>query len=282
MKRITLLAVFVVFIFGGLLLPPLLAFSQASNEPWGIYEDWSGKLIRPSRWSGRDDPGFEVKREITERGQLVMRYRLVGSKASNTGFIGGVNRLNARNAAQVNQLEAKFKIKHHTLTGCTENAGGTRIFPAVLTLTKFNDGSSGGPGDSKGDHLARIIVGRDLTSQDPVGVFRVSAFLFRCIDAQCTNAISNVKLDMGTVDAGEWFKIRVVWDEANNCFLVGLNNGPDLVLPYGQELNAGAAVMPSADIRMQMVAGNCMDGSTETDAETLVGKVRTNQSAVIP
>jgi len=291
MKRITLLAVFFAFIFGGLMLPSLV-FSQALNEPWGVYEDWSGKLIRPARWSGRNDMGLEVKREIIkikaprihhpERGELVMRYRVVGSKASNTGFTGGANRLNARNAAQVNQLETNFKIKHYTLTGCTENAGTIRNFPAVLTLTKFNDGSSVGPGDSTGDHLARIIVGRDLTSLDPVGVFRVSAFLFRCVDAQCTNAISNIKLDMGTVEAGEWFTLRAVWDEPNNCFLVGLNNEPDLVLPYNPALNAREAVMPGADIRMQMVAGNCMDGSTETDAETLVGKVRTNQSAVIP
>jgi hypothetical protein len=47
-------------------------------------------------------------------------------------------------------------------------------------------------------------------------------------------------------------------------------------------LNNKPAVKPFADVRMQLVAGNCMAAPTVTDAEILVGEVRTNVSAIIP
>ena len=89
-------------------------------------------------------------------------------------------------------------------------------------------------------------------------------------------------LDMGKVRAGKWFTLRAIWDESNNRFLVRLNNGPDVILSYDSELNNGPAITPFADVRMQMVAGNCVDGPTEMEAEIIVDQVRTNESAVIP
>ena len=124
----------------------------------------------------------------------------------------------------------------------------TRIRPAAISLSKFNDGSSNVPGDLTGYHFARVMVNREAFTSDPQGKMTVMAFLFRCIDAVCSNAISNIfNRNMGQVKVGEEFSLRIVWDEPNNCFLVGYNNKPDVVLAYPPDLNQGLPRGPFAD-----------------------------------
>ena len=282
MKRTTTLAVFVAFFLVGLMFP-FPVFSQVLNEPWGVYEDWSSNLIRPSRWIGRVDQGLEVKREI-EKNQLAMRYRMTGSRSLDTGYTGGFNRLLARNGAQINQIEADFKIKDYTVAGVSGNPSNTRVRPAAISLAAFNDGTSTGPGDMNGDYFVRVMVNREAGSSDPVGVFRVQAFIFRCIDAQCSNASGDIHdLNVGTVRVGKWFTLRAIWDAPNNSFWVGVNNDPDVVLSYdGIVDDQIPPAQPNADVRMQLVAANSTGTPAETGAEIVVGQVRTNQSAVIP
>jgi len=80
---------------------------------------------------------------------------------------------------------------------------------------------------------------------------------------------------------GELFTLRAIWDEPNNRFLVGVNDGPDVILAYDPELNqkSGQGI---AQFGIQLVASNCPDSRTVTDAETWVREVRTNPSAIIP
>jgi hypothetical protein len=64
-------------------------------------------------------------------------------------------------------------------------------------------------------------------------VLTVQAFLFRCIDGGCSNAISNIfNLNVAKVRIGELFTLRAIWDEPNHCFLVGVDDEPDVILPY--------------------------------------------------
>lgn len=281
MKRIAGLSFFVVFMVGIFIIPSV-TFGQVAIEPWAVYEKWSGQLIRADRWKGRVDTGLEIKREIV-KGQLVMRYRMAGATTSNTGFTNGYHRLYAANAINMNQIEADIKVKNYTITGCPQNPGSTRIRPAAVSLSKFNDGTSSGPGDMTGDHILRVLLNREWNSPDPAGEFTVQAFLFRCTDSACVNGESIPhNLDMGTVKTGKWFTLRAVWDELNNRFLVRLNNEPEVVLSYPPGSNARSAIVPFADVRMQMVAGNCEDDPVEMDAEIVVDRVRTNESAVIP
>jgi hypothetical protein len=282
MKIISCLTVLVALIFGILMFPSLVYCQIGGEQPWGVYENWNGSQIRADRWRGRSDLALEVKREIA-KSQLVMRYRVAGSTSSNTGFINGYHRIYAMNAANINQIEADIKIKRSTITGCAENPGLTRIRPAAISLNKFNDGSSAGPEGMIGDHIARVLVNRESDTSDPPGIFTAQAFLFRCTDSDCINGDSIAQaLDMGKVREGKWFTLRAIWDESNNRFLVRLNNEPDVILSYDSKLNNGPAITPFADVRMQMVAGNCAEGPTEMDAEIIVDQVRTNESAVIP
>lgn len=254
---------------------------QAQFEPFGVYEDWSSPTIRSDRWLGRADDAQEVRREVTGKG-LLMRYRREGWTISNVGYTNVYHRIFPINAAAINQIEADLIIKGYEVVGCAANPSLTAVRPAAISLNRFNDGTSPEPGNMIGDHIMRISVIRDANSTDPRRLFKVQAFLFRCRDRDCVDAVSTINPVLGSVRKGDWFTLRIIWDEPNNRFWVGLNNGPDVAVNYAPNLNNKPAVKPFADVRMQLVAGNCMAAPTVTDAEILVGEVRTNVSAIIP
>jgi len=111
----------------------------------------------------------------------------------------------------------------------------------------------------------------------------VQAFIFRCQDPACQNPLSNIfNLAAGTVLAGEPFTLRTIWDRPNARFLVGVNDGADVVLAYAPGLDQGNARGPFALVSTQGVTANCTAGPAVTDAETEVREIRTNASAVIP
>lgn len=252
------------------------------EEPWGIYEDWSKPTIRSDRWFVRTGTAHEAKREV--KGQkLLMRFRQEGITSSNVGLLGPMQSFRIFNPSSVNAIKVNFLVKDYTVVGCEDNKLMTRIRPAAISLGKFNDGSSSGPGDLTGDHFARIMVNREAFTSDPQGKMTVMAFLFRCIDAVCSNAISNIfNLNMGQVEVGKQFSLRIVWDEPNNRFLVGYNNNPDVVLAYPSELTQPPSRGPFADFHTQLVNANCTEGPTINDAEIKVLNVYTNESAIIP
>lgn len=250
---------------------------------FGIYEDWSYPTIRSDRWIVATDRAHEARREVLGN-HLVMRYRLEGSTtAGDTGLRGAFMRISASNPAAIDRIDVKFQIDHYEVAGCEANPLATRVRPAAISLAKFNDGSSAGPGDVTGDHFVRILVNREAFTADPEGVFTVSAFLFRCIDSVCSNAISSIfNLDMGKVLIGQPFSLRARWNAATNRFLVRLNDDPPVHLEYPSSLNVGPATIPFADVRMQSVNANCTAGPTVTDAQIKVRDIMTNVSAIIP
>jgi len=265
-------------------LPALGTPAQATHEPFGIYEDWrSAKTIRSDRWAGRDDPAQEVERDIRGH-KLLMRHRRQGVTAmGDAGFVGASNVMSLNNPTAIDQLEVEFNIRQAAVVGCAANPTFTRLRPAGISLNKFNDGTSPGPGNMTGDHFVRVLVNREAFTADPEGVLTVQAFVFRCINAVCSNAISNVfNLAVATVTVGENFALRAVWDAPNNQFLVGVGDQADVALAYTPALNQGLARVPFADVRMQSVVANCSAAPALNDAEITVGEVRTNLGAVIP
>ncbi len=250
---------------------------------FGIYEDWSSPTIRSSRWIVATDRAHEARREVLGH-HLLMRYRLEGSTtAGDAGLRGASMRILASNPGVIDRIDAHFQVDSYAVTGCEANPLTTRVRPVAISLSKFNDGSSTGPADMTGDHFVRVIVNREAFTTDPEGMLTVQAFLFRCIDSVCSNAISSIfNLDMGKVLVGEPFSLRARWNAATNRFLVRLNDNPPVVLEYPSNLNAGPAAVPFADVRMQSVNANCTAGPTVTDAQIKVREILTNVSAVIP
>ena len=255
--------------------------AQAQVDPFGIYEDWSSPTIRSDRWIGRVDDAQEVRREVKGK-SLSMRSRREGSTISNEGFVNVYHRIYAGNSTAINQIEADLMVKSYTVTGCEANPNTTRVRPAAISLNRFNDGSSPGPGNMIGDYIMRVLVNREANSPDAKGLFTVQPFLFRCLDKDCVEGVSPLLPALGQVKAGKWFTLRIIWDKPNHQFLVGLNDGPEVAVVYPESAHISNAARPFADVRMQLIAGNCEAGPTVTDAEILVGEIRTNVSAIIP
>jgi len=261
--------------------------SAAADEispGWGVYEDWSSPFIRSDRWIVVTGRAHEARREVLDR-HLLMRYRLEGSTLSNTGLTAADQYIRAANPSAIRMIDADFQVQRYTVVGCEENPLGTRVRPVQISLPGFNDGTSPGSGDMTGDHFMRIMVNREAFTVDPPRMLTVSAFLFRCINATCSNAISSIfNLDMGKVMVGAPFSLRVIREgrEEHHRFRVGFNNNPDVILEYDPNLNQGPMVVPFADIRMQSVDANCIAGPTVTDSEIKVREIRMNASAVIP
>jgi hypothetical protein len=258
------------------------AVMPLDQEPWGVYENWSKPTIRSDRWLVRTGFAHEARREVKD-GNLLMRFRLEGATSSNDGFTPAMQVFRMLNRSAVNAIKVKFLVKNYTVVGCEENNQMTRIRPAAITLSKFNDGSSKGSNDQTGDHFVRIMVNREAFTSDPQGKMTVQAFLFRCTDSICSYALGSVAdLNMGQVKVGEEFSLRIVWDEPNSRVLVGYNNNPDVILEYPPYLNQGPAVVTFADFHTMLVNANCEEGPTINDTEIKVLKVSTNASAIIP
>lgn len=274
------------WVVGSLLAAMLLIWAtpgEASHEPFGIFEDWIDQTIRSDRWRGDEAfGGQEVKREV-RAGLLWMRFRREGETTiGNVGRQSSLNQLNARNPTAIDQMEGDFLVLRMTVTGCAANPQPSRVRPARLVLGRFNDGSSMGLGDRTGDHFAGVSAFRDSNSTAPERVLRTQGFLSRCANATCSvsTTVSFINLPQ-TVFVGQRFTLRMIWDAPNNQFLFGVNNNPNVALPYTVS-DINPAVVPFATVEMNHTTANCTAGPTVTDAESVVREVRTNASAVIP
>jgi hypothetical protein len=248
-----------------------------------VYEDWSTPTIRADRWLGRADDAHEMQRTLPHDGsRLVMRYKRVGRLLSGSAFVFLQHRMFLSNAALIDHLEADFRVRHVEVAGCPENPRQTRVRPAVIDFKAFSDGTPGGPDDQTGDHILRLHVNQEENATDP-SELTVQAFLFRCVDPACANAIADVSdLNIGTVRVGRRFTLRALWDRDAAQFRVGFNRTPDVVLAYNPALDVTNARVPFASVRQQLVVSDCTSTRALADAEIVVLEVRTNSEAIIP
>jgi hypothetical protein len=268
-----------VFLAGIVLLVPTQG--KAGHEPFGLYESWDNPTIQSRRWRGSEIfGGQEVKREV-ENGKLRMRFRREGETGSDVGTNFSSNLLNVTNPTSVDQMEAEFTVSNVTVTGCEANPAPSTAGAAGVVLARFNDGSSSGPGDRTGDYFALIQAQRNSIFGPP-GALSIATNLLRCDDPGCF-AISLPPFGiLGTVEVGASFRLRIIWDSTNNQFVFGLDDNPDEVLSYDPKINAQPAAVPFGSIQIGHRTANCAVGPTVADAETEVGQVRTNISAIVP
>jgi hypothetical protein len=219
-----------------------------------------------------------------------MRFRREGGTASDSGSTGFFsNRLNFINPLSVDQMEVELKVRDLTVTGCPVNATASIARAATIDLNRISDlppGTPSAPGDPTGDHIARVEVRRLSDSTDPEGVLNIRAVLFRCNNPACSSTtVTGSPVALGEVRARKVFRARLIWNAPGNEFRAGLDDDPDVSLPYPATASARPANSPLAVIRVQHLPANCTvlsGGPTVGDASTEVRAVRTNPSAVIP
>lgn len=267
--------------------PAAAVMATAAPSPaggWVVFDAWRGPTIRSDRWIGVAANAHDARREIVGNG-LQLRYRLEGNVGPDTGFTSAMQRLVSRTSALTTRIAADFQLRSYEVVGCASNptAPGTRVRPAMVDVTAFNDGSSTTAGNALGDHFVRVMVNREATSADPWNELRVQAFLFRCVDAACSNALSSVfDLDVGRVFVGIPFTLRAEWDREGHRFVAGVSGYPDVVLPYAPALEVSPPRIPFASVREQNVNAICSTHATVADSTVIVSEVRTNPEAVIP
>jgi hypothetical protein len=268
----------------------LLGTRPSDAEPFVLYEDWStAATLRADRWTGSSDLSQEVEREV-QGDKLFMRFRRAGGTGSNVGATGFFsNRLGLINPLSVSQMEVDLKVRDVAVTGCPANTTASIARAAAIDLNRISDlppGTPSAPGDLTGDQIARVEVRRLSDSTDRDGVLTVRAVLFRCNNASCASStVVGSPVTLGEVRTHNLFRIRLSWDAVGNEFRAGLNDDPDVSLPYAATANARPANSPFATIRIQHLPANCTvasGGPTVGDAEIEVRRVGTNASAVIP
>jgi len=255
---------------------------QASHEPFGVYEDWKTGFRR-DRWRGFETfGGQEIRRELRGN-KLAMRFRREGDTASNVGQRTSSHRLNFSDPVSLDQIEADFKVKSFTVTGCAANSTPSMVSAGGVSLTGFNDGSSIGAGDRTGNHFGLIRAQRFSNSSDGKGILRAIGFLIRCDDPSCDTTTTVSSIFLGTVKK-KTFTLTIILDKDNDRFQFGLGTDPLVDIDYGflGISDDAEAVLPFAHINIRNSAANCTAGPTEADAEIQVREVRTNISAIIP
>ena len=161
----------------------------------------------------------------------------------------------------------------------------------MIDLVKFND-LEGGPtliSNMNGDFIIRVEVARQDNSTDPEGTLAGEAFLLKCKDSSCIEANTPLPdpnkgyryfdLNLGQVKIKEKFTLRIIWDQPNHAFIVGLNDY-NTTLVYDPSYEKYQSTAPFASIRTQLYPANCLDLRTEAQVETEVFQVRTNVSAI--
>jgi hypothetical protein len=265
------------------------AYFAAGSEPLALYEDWRGSpTIRSDRWNGSGDFGQETERVVKDD-KLVMRFRREGATSSDSGSSGFFsNRLFFASPGAVDAVEAEFRVRDLIVTGCPANPTASTARVVRIDQLKFSDldpATIRPAGDRTGDYIARVRASRTSDSAAADGIMDVTAQLFRCNDAPCATATTIAQTELGQVAVGQKFRLRLAWDALANQFRVGLNDGPDVSLPYSPAVNRRPGNGPFVLLGIQHLPANCTvtsGGPTVGDGEIEVREVRTNASAVIP
>jgi hypothetical protein len=206
------------------------------------------------------------------------------------------------NPSSIDAMEVGFRVKSAYVEECPSpviNAAAPpghqevhgRIRPAVIDMVKYNGADSPPEGTSmSGDWIMRLQVNLEDNAEradELVG----QAFLLKCSDAACSNASTPTTTDpnspykyfdvnLGTAKIGKKFTLRIMWNQAENSFVVGLN-GYKTTFTYDPGDHQRASRNPFASIRTQLIPVNCPDQRNEADAIVEVLEVRTNLSAIV-
>jgi hypothetical protein len=267
--------------------------AAGSLEELAVYEDWKNgtkaqKTIRSDRWRGDEDfGGTEVARELLAK-KLNMRYRLEGNVVPSdipSGSRVARNFLRFTRPTSITAIEATFTVDRKlAFIPCAANNVGaaTQAAPTHVALTRFNDGTSTGPGDRTGDTEGVMGTFRNGDSADPPGVLQVFGAIIRSTTpaGDFNSTLPGTLVILGTVRAGETFTLRLVWDKPNKQFIFSLNDHT-AASTYSAS-DSAEAVLPLAHFFQRHVAANCHDSTVVIDSLTKVGTVLTNASAVIP
>jgi hypothetical protein len=180
-----------------------------------IFDAFGGPQIDHDIWQGGEssDAGTsdtETSRSI-QNGQLQVSLTTFGRTDTNVGVFGGNTRVLLNSPGGLTVLFVQVTVTQAVAQGCPANTTATRP-RARIRAAFFNDGTSTGPNDERGDVIADLQMVMD-SSLGPV--FELS--VFRCSNFQCT--VTNTvgfKTFAKIWTLNEPHTLLLFWDQANN------------------------------------------------------------------
>jgi hypothetical protein len=256
MKRFVFSIIFVLSIF-------IACSAQAQLT---VYDDFSSTFVDPDSWRYATSWGDDVWpyeggfRNL--KGKLSLFSRAYGGELSNTGTQYMRRQLYLRDVGGINSIEASIQIAKngHEITGCVDNPepSETRIW---IGGAFFNDGTSGGPGDYKGDIITSIGFYKfsDSTAIPP-GYMGVRARVQRCTDPTCSLStiatIYETFFDNLLVKLGKKTILRITLDKGANTFTFQVGKKVSASYQYGVS-DSAPPVMINTRLEVAHYLANC-------------------------
>ena len=211
------------------------------------YDTFEVGPINPDRWLGLTDglDPFSFGSNLYEQNRTIVMdpsgvgrdlrvlNRSYGLTDSNSGVALGLYGLNFKNAGPVTAIRARIQVLSAVSKGCLNNSSPT-IALARLAGFFFNAApATTGLTDAV---LAQVVVQRRSNSTDPLNVFEVVGSVLRCGDFDCRNVnfigVPSGIVFLGKVTAGQWVRVLVQWDQANQQFIFQRDNQAQKFVSY--------------------------------------------------
>jgi len=179
-------------------------------EPLKLYDNFDQALINPDKWRGDQfqTGGYyqELVRKITpEEHNLRLLNRSYGNTFSYSGNTLNLFRLAFTIPSTITAIRSRVQVRNVESTGCPDLTP-TRATAQILGFF-FNSGP--------GDVIAGVAVRRRSDSTDPPGVLEIFYFVAQCTDPNCIESPYLGSGVLGTVNAGEWVRLLVQWDNTS-------------------------------------------------------------------
>jgi hypothetical protein len=257
-----------------LLTGVILIGAPAQSRAQVIFDPFTNPLINPDRWHGFEDSGdtgtsnTETSRSI-QNGQFQMSLTSYGTTSSNSGQAGFAStRLRLNNPAGLTVMVVQVTGTQATAQACAANTSSSEARARLLGAF-FNDGSSTGPNDRKGDVLAEMQM--ILDSKDGQ-IFDLT--VFRCLDSQCafTSVLGSIQFATHWT-IGQKRMIVLAWDKPNKRFLGFVDfqqpNQEMQNVSYGALPDANPPVFDLKGLTITTVMANCTAGRTKSQMTAL-------------
>jgi hypothetical protein len=269
------------------ILISLVGYPAYSQESLVLYDNFQGESIDPNKWLPLRVPNeiLDVKRFI-KGNRLYLMERSYGGPEWD-GRISTRIRL-AFQKPNVTAIQAKIKVNHVEVVGCTSNPRPTsRVRVGRLSGSFFNTGPEDPPTSAINDVFAAIEIVRESILPDPDGMLRIRGYVFHCSDVECNEgALIGDIVELGTITVGHWATLLIQWerdyaeDGATGAFIFQRDNDPEEISPYNVEDDL-EPLDPHKRIGISARVPNCAEEPRPVGyAEVEIKDVFVNESAL--
>jgi hypothetical protein len=264
------------------------SFAEAL-EPLKLYDKFEQALINPDKWVGNQleaPPRFggsflELVRKTTqEEHHLRILNRSFGEPVSDGGISLRLFRLGFTRPDTITAIRSRVQVRNAESTGCPDNPGNPTLATAQIFGFFFNTNATVF-GNGTNDVIAGVQVQRRSNSTDPPDVLEIFYFVGLCSDPDCVNSPFLGSGLLGTVTKGEWVRLLLQWDSAQDRFIFQRDREQPVFVTYQGFSDAAAPGIQLKTLGADNFIANCSTTPRPVGVvDALFDNVFVNQSAL--